>query len=266
MQASYIDRGEGPSVLLVHCSSASHRQWRFLDTVLAGHYRTVAPDLLGYGRSSPWPRNGAGVADSDLDLLIRLIETIGGPVHIVAHSYGAAVALDAARIDAGTGGAVASLCLIEPVSFHLLKGGADPAAWRTISAVARACSDAVAAGKPKRAANAYMGFWIGSLRWRLAPRRFRQEVMRTIHKVADEFKLMFESNERPSDYAEITCPLTLVRGGRSPQPAARVVGLLDDALDQAQTIVIPSAGHMSPFTHRADIARIVQRHLAACAF
>lgn len=262
MRAHYLDKGSGRVVLLVHCSSASHRQWSFLTDDLAARYRVVAPDLLGYGESSPWPETGGAVVDNDLDLLLKLIDTIGEPVHIVAHSYGAAACLEAARIEAMIGcGAIASLCLVEPVTFHLLKGDRDHADWRTISRVARRCMDGVTAGRRRRAANAYMGFWLGPLKWRLAPRRFRREVMRTVHKVAAEFRGMFEAGLSPSDYAGVSCPVTLVRGTRSPRPALRVVDLLAETLGAARTVTIEKAGHMSPFTHRAEIAGIVRDHL-----
>lgn len=263
MQASYFDRGSGPAVILVHCSSASHKQWSFLDTVLCGKYRTVAPDLLGYGRSSPWPLCGKMVVDSDLDLLNELIGTVGSPVHLIAHSYGAATCLEAARIDTANGNeAIASLCLIEPVAFHLLKGDGSGREWHTISNVARICINAVAAGDANKAANAYMGFWLGPLRWRFAPKHFRKEVIRTVHKVADEFQLMFELDHLLSDYSSISCPLTLVCGGRSPQPATRIVELLADSLPQSKKLRIASAGHMSPFTHRSEVMGIVRQHLS----
>lgn len=262
MHARYVDKGTGPAVLLVHCSSASHRQWSFLADELASRHRVVAPDLLGYGESSPWPETGAAVVDNDLDLLLKLVDTIGEPVHVVAHSYGAAACLEAARIEAAIGGgAIASLCLVEPVAFHLLRADRDRADWRTISRVAHRCMDGVAAGSRRRAANAYMGFWLGPLKWRLAPRRFRREVMRTVHKVAAEFRGMFEIGLSPADYAGIGCPVTLVQGTRSPRPALRVVGLLAEILGETRTVTIDKAGHMSPFTHRAKIAGIVRDHL-----
>ncbi len=266
MRARYLDMGSGPAVLLVHCSSASHRQWSFLADELAARYRVVAPDLLGYGDSSPWPETDGAVVDNDLDLLLKLIDTIGEPVHIVAHSYGAAASLEAARIEATIGGgAIASLCLVEPVAFHLLKADRDHTNWRTISGVARRCIDGVKAGHRRRAANAYMGFWMGPLKWRLAPRRLRREVMRTVHKVAAEFRGMFEIGLSPADYAGVSCPVTLVQGARSPRPALRVVALLAETLGTVSTVTIEKAGHMSPFTHRREIALIAREHLERVA-
>ena len=163
MRARYIDKGTGPTVLLVHCSSANHREWSFLIDELAVRYRVVAPDLLGYGDSSPWPETAGPVVDNDLDLLLNLIDTIGAPVHIIAHSYGAAACLEAARIESAIGdGVIASLCLVEPVAFHLLDTDQNPSEWRAISRVARRCIDGVSAGSPEAGGQCLYGILAGT--------------------------------------------------------------------------------------------------------
>jgi pimeloyl-ACP methyl ester carboxylesterase len=263
MQACYLDTGSGTPVILVHCSSGSHKQWSFLEERLADSYRVLAPDLLGYGQSSAWPQSGAAPADSDLDVVMALIEEAGRPVHLIGHSYGGAICLDAARHHAERGsGAVASLLLVEPVAFHLLRDSRRQREWRTISAVARKCIERSARGRPKQAANAYMGFWLGPLKWRLSPRRFRQEVVRTVHKVAHEFRGVFAHGTTADDFRSIECPVTLVCGGRSPRPAAAVVDILWETLSRADVQRIPAAGHMSPFTHKREVAALVLAHLA----
>lgn len=263
MHAAYLDLGAGPPVILVHCSSASHKEWSSLTRSLSDDFRVLAPDLLGYGTSSPWPETDYPGLDSDLDVLEALIEIAGPAVHLVGHSYGGAVCLEAARRDAESGqDAIGSLCLIEPVSFHLLRTANRDREWKRISAVARAVIAACAAGKPKKAANGYMGFWIGPLKWRLSPSRFRNEVVRTVPKVAHEFTMMFENNGVPDDYSRIGCPVTLIRGGRSPRAAAAVVEILKGTMSQARVLDIPSAGHMSPFTHKQEVGRLICSHLA----
>jgi pimeloyl-ACP methyl ester carboxylesterase len=90
---------------------------------LADHYRVLTPDLLGYGWSEPSAVNTRFHPWSDLGALVALAGDADAPVHLVGHSYGGALALEAART---LGPRVQSLTLIEPMAFHLLRlTGAD---------------------------------------------------------------------------------------------------------------------------------------------
>src|SRR3954467_11254594 len=124
---AYQDVGTGPTVILAHCSGASHHAWAPLVTALRDRYRVLAPDLLGYGRSEPWPVNARLHPWSDLGAVLALAELADGPVHLVGHSCGGTVAREAARV---LGTRLRSLTLIEPVAFHLLRLTGHMAAWR----------------------------------------------------------------------------------------------------------------------------------------
>lgn len=257
-RVAYLDQGEGPNIILVHCSSANHKEWKPLIGILESGYRVLAPDLLGYGESESWTEDTAAATISDVDVVEAMIELADSPVVLVAHSYGAAVCMQVAYNQALKKlNTIRGLILIEPVSFHLLRTESCAHEWRTISAVAGKCISAVAAGKDKQAANAYMCFWLGWLKWRLAPKRFRVEVLRSINKVAYEFQTMFDFKQSASDYAAITCPISLLAGERSPRPVLKVTDLLENAIPQARCIRIDSAGHMSPFTHQNEVNELI---------
>jgi pimeloyl-ACP methyl ester carboxylesterase len=105
--------GESPVVLL-HGLGASAAFWRPVATELAGHgVRTVSPDLLGFGSSF---RLGTHFhLDDQAAAVVRLLEHDDhGPVVLVAHSYGAAVAV-ADAIDRP--GLVGRLVLVAPAAF-----------------------------------------------------------------------------------------------------------------------------------------------------
>jgi pimeloyl-ACP methyl ester carboxylesterase len=258
----YLDTGEGAPLVLAHCSSGSHREWSFLVRSLVDQHRILAPDLLGYGASEPWPEVGLGPSVWDDEVIEAVMDMAGAPVHLVGHSYGAAACLEVARRDAESGrGMVKSLFLVEPVSFHLLRRPDYQRQWTKIERLATQIVARSARGDFRGAANAYMGFWLGSLKWRLAPRAFRKEVLRTMPKVAAEFRALFQVDHGAERYAEIDFPITLVRGGRSPRPATAVVDILAQTLPHANVRALPSAGHMSPFTHKSEVAKLVESHL-----
>ena len=104
----------GPSrpaeVLAIHGLTGHGKRWQTLATGHLPEVAIAAPDLIGHGRSSwaaPW------TLDANAAALAELLdaEGVGGPVLVVGHSFGAAVALQlaAARPDL-----VAALVLLDP--------------------------------------------------------------------------------------------------------------------------------------------------------
>ncbi len=55
-QIHYITAGEGEPLLLLHQTGSSRQYWKLM-SLLAGGYRTFAPDNLGSGNSDPLPPN-----------------------------------------------------------------------------------------------------------------------------------------------------------------------------------------------------------------
>jgi lipase len=96
-----------PQILAVHGLTGHGRRWRTLATRHLPEFAIVAPDLIGHGRSSwaaPWS------IDANVGALAGLLDA-GGPVVVVGHSFGGAVALNlaAARPDL-----VTALVLLDP--------------------------------------------------------------------------------------------------------------------------------------------------------
>jgi pimeloyl-ACP methyl ester carboxylesterase len=65
------------------------------------------------------------------------------------------------------------------------------------------------------------------------------------------------------DYAEIKTPTLLIKGGKTRAPARAVVDLLSETLPNAKVETLKGAGHMSPFTHPAELNQLILAHLAA---
>lgn len=261
---AYADEGRGKPVLLAHCSSGNHRMWKTLTGQLAPSCRVLAPDFIGYGQSGRWPEGRVYEPDADMRVLVELANRAGEPVHIVGHSYGAAMALEAARL---LGPArVRGLTLIEPVSFHLLAAGGYAAEHRTVLDVARRTVAGVAAGDRRAASAAYMGFWLGRLRWWLAPQKLKAPVMETVDKVALEFAAIESlAVDDLSPWRVLRIPTLLLHGAKTRAPAKAVVRLLADTLPLARAGVIEGAGHMSPFTHRDKVNALIVEHVREVA-
>ncbi|HET9876999.1 MAG TPA: alpha/beta hydrolase [Mycobacterium sp.] len=101
---------DGPIQLLaIHGLTGHGQRWRRLAVDHLPEIAIAAPDLIGHGRSS-W--NAPWTIDANVAALATLLETAAeGPVPVIGHSFGGAVALHlaAARPDL-----VGSLVLLDP--------------------------------------------------------------------------------------------------------------------------------------------------------
>lgn len=122
-----IDEGSGPPVLLAHSSVSGNRQWRRLIEQLKGRYRVLAPNLMGYGETTPWTVDGTQTLLDAARVLLAVADDLDGPLRLVGHSWGGGVALRAASV---LGERVSHLAVFEPMVPHLLRahGRTDAAA------------------------------------------------------------------------------------------------------------------------------------------
>lgn len=258
IEIAYLDEGGGLPILIGHCSSASHKEWLPLIETLRPDWRVLAPDFIGYGQSDPWPATTPFTTDADVSVLLAVAKKTKGKLHLVGHSYGAALALEAAR---SLGSRVKSLTLVEPVSFQLLRQEGRPE-WAEIERLGKSVLGAVAKGDDRAAAAAFMSYWLGRWRWFLSPERLKSAIAATIPKVALEFGIALDAPTKLKDYAEVTAPTLLVKGSKTRAPTRAVVDMLGETLPNAKVETLTGAGHMSPFTHPAELNRLILDHLA----
>jgi len=108
----FLKAGEGGTpVLLIHGLGGDKNNWLFVQPLLAQGRATYAVDLPGHGESSK-DLTGINSFKDVADVLVAFLDQLAIPrVHLVAHSMGAALALDLARRYADR---VASLTLLSP--------------------------------------------------------------------------------------------------------------------------------------------------------
>lgn len=254
---AYTDVGEGPAVVLVHGSASSRRQWRGLSTQLAERFRVLAPDLHGYGQTTIRPATRLRLSD-ELALVYALAEQVSGPIHLVGHSYGGALALMAAdRLR----GRLASLTLIEPAAFQLLRIADDVDAWCEIDDIAQRHIGLAWERKFEACADLFMRYWIGARAWgAMAPEK-RAVVVAAMPKVAMEWLWTAQIEPGADAWRDLHVPTLLLRGTQTRFAASRVVDLLHESLPARVLVEIEGAGHMSPVTHAAPVNAAIEAHL-----
>lgn len=87
-------RGSGPPVVMCHGTPWSSYVWRATAELLSSDHTVYLWDMLGYGASDK-PESDVSLRTQGLLLVALLEHWDAGPVDIVAHDYGGAVALRA---------------------------------------------------------------------------------------------------------------------------------------------------------------------------
>ena len=117
--SGFEKRRQQGCVIALHCSLGSGRQWSKLTETLGSEYQVIAPDIAGYGG----PLGSADLPMTLADEIVHLGKSLSsarGPLHLVGHSYGGAIAFKIAT-DSPLADRVRSLTLIEPVLPTLLR-------------------------------------------------------------------------------------------------------------------------------------------------
>lgn len=256
----YLEAGAGEAIVLLHCSAGNGGAWIPVIDQLGPGLHALAPDLRGYGLNAAWPRGAPLRREDEIGVVEALLDAAGQRVHLVGHSYGGTVAINAVQRFPHR---VASLTLIEPVALHLLRRADEPQGWREIVTLAERHLASVAAGRDAEAAEAFTSYWSGQSAWQQMPEAGRDSIVRTMPKVAAEWQLMLAAEDNLEAVARIQAPTLLICGGRTRTPARRVVEILRTALPHSGYLEIADAGHMSPFTHPAAVADAIRGHVAS---
>ena len=91
-RVAYRESGSGEVVMLIHGMAGSSDTWQAVVPQLARHYRVLAPDLLGHGRSAK-PRTDYSLGAFAAGLRDLLDELGISRATIVGHSLGGGVAM-----------------------------------------------------------------------------------------------------------------------------------------------------------------------------
>ena len=87
----YLEKGRGPTLLLLHGIGVSKETWLMMTWHLQGQYHLIIPDLPGHGQSCRSLERDYDVASLD-KWLLEFFKTLSlGQTHIVANSMGATV-------------------------------------------------------------------------------------------------------------------------------------------------------------------------------
>jgi pimeloyl-ACP methyl ester carboxylesterase len=239
------EAGSGPTVLCLHSNASHSGQWRGLMEQLSNRFRVVAVDSYGSGRTAEWPSDRVIALADEVDLLQPLLEAGPGPVYLVGHSYGAAVALKAALLHPGR---FAGLALYEPTFFAIVERS-TPRDVDGIRDAVRAGAERLDAGDGDGAGRSFIDFWMGSGSWDRMPPERKPAVIQSARNLRRWAHALMTEPATPADLHGIVAPVLLMTGDRSPRSSLSVADLLASTLPNVRRVRFPELGHMAPVTH-----------------
>lgn len=248
--------GDGPRpVLALHCTMAHSGAWAVLRAAMGDGLRFVAPDMPSHGGSPDWDEV-SGFAET----VYAASEGVAdGPMDVIGHSFGGAVALALAlsRPDL-----VRSVALFEPVFFGIAQRDA-PEAFAAHEAQASEFYTALENGDRETGARAFNRMWTGGTpRWADIPQKIRDAMQRAVHVVPGTQSMLIDDSWGLFDrLRDVKPPVLLMRGAQSISVIPATHAGLAARLPGAQSAVLDGVGHMGPITHPGAVARVWQPFL-----
>ncbi len=236
---AYVEKGSGPTVLLVHGAMCDYRCWGVVSQALAGKYRVVAVSLRHF-YPEPWDGSGDTYSPGQhAKDLAAFAQQMSPPVSIVAHSYGGSVALEMARERPDL---VSKLVLAEGATEGLLPPP-TPQALEGRKKFAETTESLLKSKGPKEA----MEFGVDTLNGKGTFSRY-PPVIQAVH--LDNAWTLVAGAKAPvpklatcAELASVRMPVLLATGEKTAPRYKQLVPLQQKCLPSARTVVIPNVGH-----------------------
>jgi len=229
----FVRSGSGPALLVVHGTTADHRRWAGIMPRLEQDFTVYAMDRRG--------RGGSGDAESyeflrEAEDVAAVVEAIGEPVLVLAHSHGALCSMEASLLT----DQIRRLVLYEPPlptgspiyppgvpdrMQSLIDRGELEAAQEVFM------REVVRMPEHELAAYRQLPMWEGRIQ--LAPTIPRELVI--------DQSYSFD----PERFAGLRTPTLLLLGGDSPPVFRQAIDVLHAALPNSRVAVLPGQQHIA---------------------
>ena len=245
---AYVERGSGPTVVLVHGALNDYRTWAPQMEPLSARFRVIAISLRHY-YPEPWKGDGAFSLKLHADDLVALIERLGvGPVVLVGWSRGGTIAVDVARSRPDL---VRKLVLMDAAVYAVLPS--EQATPKDDPVVRRA--KATEAYFRRADMEGGLQFFFDDINgpgaWSRLPetqRQLRRENAWTIVGQLGDVETV-----TCPDIGQFKMPVLLMEGENSPPHLKRIRAEIQKCLGSARLVIVPKANHQMHQTNSPDV-------------
>src|SRR5690606_30212744 len=250
VKVDFLDVGSGPAVVLVHSASTGNWQWRRLIDDMSGRRRALAVNLYGYGATPPWPEGRRQSLDDQAGLVLAAAAETTGPIALVGHSFGGAIAMKAALqlVDR-----LAALVLIEPNPFYLLAQHGRKEAFEEIDRLHALTKAGGGPGGWDHAGAAFADYWGGPGSWDAMPADRRQAFLGLFRNTYYEWDGVMNETTPVAAYAPLAARTLLMVADGTKRPIREIGEILVERLPGLSVSPIARGGHMAPLSNPAGV-------------
>ncbi|MCX7144294.1 MAG: alpha/beta hydrolase [Proteobacteria bacterium] len=256
LKIDFSDDGSGETVVLIHSSVSGNRQWKRLIQELKDRFRVLAPNLYGYGETTPWQEDGTQTLADHVTLIETICDSIHGPIRLVGHSFGGAVAL---KVAANLGERVSHLALYEPNPFYLLDLDGRAEAFSEAMALH---DDVKALGKKgdwMALAERFAEYFSGDGSWVQMPAERQVAFAKLLLPNYYEWDCVQSDVTTVGVFAKLRAKTLLISGANTRLALREIADLFRATCPHWTFVTIPEAGHMAPLTH-PDLVNPIVKH------
>lgn len=250
----YAETGTGPALLFLPGSFGTGTGWKSVTGYLGDGYRAVTTSLLGYGSTPDVRPDGNDTMAQQVGVIDRIIDRIGTPPHVVAHSYGGLSAIAHALTGRHR---PASLVLVEANPLGLLRASGDLEHYGMFESMTGRYFADLARGDAE-AARHVIDFYGGAGTFDSMPAKVRSYIVATTAVNVRDWSSGTPFEPSKETLQSIDVPTTVVRGGNTHPAMRRIAELLRDSIPTARLVSIEGGSHFLPSSHPSEIAELVR--------
>jgi pimeloyl-ACP methyl ester carboxylesterase len=155
---------------------------------------------------------------------------------------------------------LASLTLIEPTNFCLLRRCGDSELYDQVRAMSDAYADAYRNGE-EEAARHVIDFYGGGGSYDDFPQRVRDSIIATTAVNILDWVSGMGFDRELAAYSSINVPSLVVRGECGHPAVRRTAEILSSAISTSTLTTVPSASHFVIATHASEVAALIEKHV-----
>lgn len=249
------------SVVALHSSASSSRQWKQLAECMEHRFDVLACELPGYA-ASEYTRCDLHTGMLPVaEPILNDICKFGKPVHLVGHSFGGAVAI---KIALARPDLVKSLTLYEPATFHIMNNddSRDRKHYYGIKQIEQTLASATTTGHADQGMKTFVDFWNGKSAWDSISQSARNHLAGCAKSVIADFSNLFTETWELDCLDQLNIPTLMIMGMDSPAITQRIATQIAGHIRGAKLAMLPDLGHMAPVSDPKWVNPRIHQHIA----